>query len=320
MIGNDLELAAGLLSKGELVAIPTETVYGLAANALNPDAALRIFEAKERPAFDPLIVHIPSVESMELYAEEIPEVARKLALRFWPGPLTLVLPKKAIVPDIISSGLSTVGLRMPNHPLTLSLLKLLPFPLAAPSANPFGYISPTTPQHVEDQLGTKIAYILDGGPCAVGVESTIVGFEDGEVFVYRLGGLTLEDIRQIAPDAELKLNSSSNPQAPGMLASHYAPRKPIYRGNIAELLLTYTDKKVGVLSFTSDFSENASVIAMEILSPSGNLQEAAGNLFAALRRLDALDLDLILTEEVPDVSLGRAINDRLRRATHSSGH
>ncbi len=314
IIGTELSQAIMLLSKGEVVAIPTETVYGLAANALDAHAALKIFEAKQRPTFDPLIVHISGTDQINKYASEVPAVAMELAHLFWPGPLTIVLPKKEIIPDVISSGLPTVGLRCPAHPVALELLQRIPFPLAAPSANPFGYISPTTAQHVYDQLQDVIPYILDGGPCRIGVESTIVGWEDEGVFIYRLGGLSLEELRKVAPQIQLKINSSSDPKAPGMLASHYAPRKKFLLGNIEELLRLQTGNKVGVLNFQNAIGQSDHVIEREILSPQGDLFEAAAGLFAAMRRLDAGDAELIIAEPVPDVSIGRAINDRLRRA------
>jgi L-threonylcarbamoyladenylate synthase len=312
--GTDIHQAVTILSAGGLVAIPTETVYGLAANALNAHAALKIFEAKKRPSFDPLIVHISSLKEIYRYASVVPPAAVLLAEKFWPGPLTLVLPKQDLIPDVISSGLSTVGLRVPNHPLTLELLSKLPFPLAAPSANPFGYISPTTAKHVEDQLGDAVDYILDGGPCRVGVESTIVGFEEDVPVVFRLGGLTVEDIRTLVPEVMLKINASSNPQAPGMLASHYAPRKRFVLGKLSELLAAHSGEKLGILSFKEMVADGENIVQQEVLSPAGDLFEAAAELFAAMRRLDTGTADLILAETVPDVSIGRAINDRLRRA------
>lgn len=314
-IGKQVDRAVALLCKGELVSIPTETVYGLAANALNPVAVFNIFKVKERPTFDPLIVHIPKVEVLDLYAHSVPRMAYDLAMAFWPGPLTLILPRKSIIPDLVCSGLDTVGLRQPSHPLTLELLNQLDFPLAAPSANPFGYISPTTAQHVYDQLQGKLPYILDGGPCRVGVESTIVGFEGDEVFIYRLGGLTLEEIRKVAPHCRLKLNTSSNPVAPGMLKSHYAPQHPFYIGDINQLLMQFSGKRLGVLSFEKNYSEDEFVEVNEVLSKDGSLDEAAVKLFSAMRVLDASSIDVIIGEFVPDEGIGRAINDRLNRAT-----
>ena len=312
-IGKSVETAAHLLEKGELVAIPTETVYGLAANALNEKAVLEIFKVKNRPQFDPLIVHVASMAKAKELAETFPEKAEKLAATFWPGPLTLLLKKKSFIPDLVTSGLDTVAIRCPDHDLTRALLQALSFPLAAPSANPFGYISPTRPAHVNEQLGEKIKYILDGGDCAVGIESTIIGFENEVPMVYRLGGLSLEKIESVIGKVSVQLNSSSNPKAPGQLQSHYAPTKKMKLGNINDLLRLYGTERVGVITFQKHM-ENIDGDHQIILSPTGNLEEAAQKLFASLRTLDKNDIDMILAEEVPDVGLGKAINDRLRRA------
>jgi L-threonylcarbamoyladenylate synthase len=316
IIGTDVGLAATLLKDGRLVGIPTETVYGLAANALMPPAVLDIFRVKGRPAFDPLIVHVGEKESLGRYAVRIPDEAMALADRFWPGPLTLVLPKAACIPDEVSSGLDTVGLRMPDHPLTLALLRQTGFPLAAPSANPFGYISPTSAMHVYDQLQGKIPYILDGGPCRVGVESTIVGFEEDVPVIYRLGGLTVEDIRSVAPSAKVVLHASSDPRAPGMLKSHYAPRIPLFLGDLESLLDQHKGKRIGVLAFNTPPVPCASIRSVQLLSSSSDMNEAASRLFGAMRLLDHSEVDVVLAEPVPDQGLGKAINDRLRRAAH----
>ena len=307
--GTDIGKAIKLLTNDELVAIPTETVYGLAGNALSREAVTKIFSVKNRPQFDPLIVHVPNLEKAKDYVLEIPEAAKKLADKFWPGPLTLLLKKKPIIPDLVTAGLDTVGIRRPDHSLTRQLLKELPFPLAAPSANPFGYVSPTKPAHVEEQLGHKIPYILDGGPCPVGIESTIVGFENDKPVVYRLGGLSLEDIEATIGTVTLMTHSTSNPKSPGQLKSHYAPVKKVILGSI-EALLKIHKTNVGVLSFQNDFDTANQII----LSPSGKLDEAAQHLFEALRAFDKMDVEVVLTELVPDQGLGRAINDRLRRA------
>lgn len=313
MIGNDATQAAALLGQGQAVAIPTETVYGLAANAFDPDAVLKVFAIKQRPSFDPLIVHIGRMGQLNEVAAHVPEKARLLIERFWPGPLTVVLPKRASIPDVVTSGLDTVGVRMPSHPLALELLRSLPFPLAAPSANPFGYVSPTTAQHVADQLGSKVPYILDGGPCAVGVESTIIGFMPAPVLL-RAGGVPVEDVEAVIGPLGKPITSpvGDRPEAPGMLASHYAPRKRVVIGDPAAIRLHHHGKRMGVISFTSNYGEAEN----EVLSPSGDLHEAARNLFAALRRLDVSDVDLIAAEVFPEVGLGCAINDRLRRAAH----
>lgn len=312
--GTDLAKAKTLLESGALVAIPTETVYGLAGNALNEKALLAIFETKNRPQFDPLIVHVASLEQARDLVIGFPAAAEKLAKEFWPGPLTLLLRKKNSVPDLATSGLDTVGIRCPDHPLTLSLLRELSFPLAAPSANPFGYVSPTQASHVNDQLGSKIGYILDGGASRVGIESTIVGFtpEDTPV-IYRLGGLSVEQVESVAGTASIQVNSSSNPKAPGQLKSHYAPGKPVRVGNLEQLLKEYRGARVGVIAFQHLLKEIDPSL-QQVLSPKGDVAEAAANLFRALRELDKKPVDTILAEPVPEAGLGRAINDRLQRA------
>lgn len=310
--GSDLEVAKEFLIKGELVAIPTETVYGLAGNALNENAVLSIFEVKKRPAFDPLIIHTDSIEKVAIYVSDIPEKARVLAEKFWPGPLTLLLPKKPNVPDLVTSGLDTVAVRIPDHPLTKALLASLSFPLAAPSANPFGYISPTKPSHVDQQLGDQIPYILDGGECQVGIESTIVGFESGHTIVYRLGGLDIAEIEQLVGPVMLTPHSSSDPKAPGMLKSHYAPRKPLKLQKRADIKTG--SAQTGYLLF-DQYLEGVDRQYQRLLSPGGHLKEAAHNLFAYLRELDALPVSEIQAELVPAKGLGLAINDRLQRAS-----
>jgi L-threonylcarbamoyladenylate synthase len=292
------------------VAIPTETVYGLAGNALSVGSVTRIFEVKNRPRFDPLIVHVPDIAHAEKYTQEIPEKAKLLASHFWPGPLTLLLKRKNVIPDLVTSGLDTVGIRCPNHDLTRELLTSLPFPLAAPSANPFGYVSPTRPEHVQDQLGERIAYILDGGACPVGIESTIAGFEGDDVIIHRTGGLGIEDIERVIGKVSIQTHSVSNPKAPGQLKSHYAPGKKVVVGNIRDLMNEQASSRIGVLSFKDDYQSRFQFI----LSRAGNIEEAAQNLFSALRYLDKEPIDMIVAEFVPNVGLGRAINDRLRRA------
>ncbi len=311
-IGQNIAQAADWLTAGNVVGIPTETVYGLAGNALNPDAVLTIFRVKNRPAFDPLILHTNNLDRLSEYVTELPEPARLLAERYWPGPLTLLLPKHERVPDLVTSGLPMVAVRVPNHPLTLSLLASLDFPLAAPSANPFGYISPTTAQHVADQLGDQVPYILDGGPAQVGLESTIVGFEAGKPVVYRLGGMALDQIEAITGPVDVRSHSTSNPKAPGMLSSHYAPRVPLTllsAGSSPE-----PAPRIGALAFRQPFA-GIPLPQQRILSETGDITEAAHNLFSYLRELDALDLDHIYAETLPGQGLGAAINDRLRRAS-----
>ena len=316
-IGQQIAVAANLLQKGELVAIPTETVYGLAGNALNPSAVATIFEVKNRPTFNPLIVHTDTLEKIRPYVQNIPVLARLLAAQFWPGPLTLLLPRTSRIPDIVTAGLDRVAVRIPRHPLTQQLLATLDFPLAAPSANPSGYVSPTEAVHVAEQLGEKIPYILDGGPCRVGLESTIAGVEAERVIVYRWGGISQEQLQK-AVGAHVSVGPHSsetvkNPQAPGMLKSHYSPQRRVVIGTIPDVLHRYPLEKVAIISFSTNYPQ-VPESRQVVLSASSNLAEAAQRLFAALRQLDKLPVEYILTELVPDKGLGRAINDRLRRA------
>lgn len=309
-IGSNIEQAAAYLQEGRVIGIPTETVYGLAGNALRTEIVTKIFEIKNRPSFDPLIVHCPSRESVSHYVTEVPQWANDLMKAFSPGPLTFLLPRKTIIPDLVTSGLDRVAIRIPAHPVAAELLSLLDFPLAAPSANPFGYISPTSAFHVEAQLGNLIPYILDGGHCTIGLESTIIGEENRKLIVYRAGGLSIEEIEKITGPVEIREGSSS-PQAPGMLKSHYAPRKKFILGNLKELTEQYSGKNYSVLSFEDSYPGKHN----KILSPEGDLFEAAHNLFSYMRMLDESDSEFILAEKVPDKGLGVAINDRLNRAS-----
>jgi len=307
-IGTDIYRAAALLNAGECVAIPTETVYGLAANALAPAAVNSIFRIKNRPDFDPLILHAGSMEAALTWGKHWPDVAINLAKAFWPGPLTLVVPRAESLPLSLSSGLDTVGIRVPRHPLTQALLQLLDFPLAAPSANPFGYVSPTSAQHVQNSLGEKITYILDGGSCAVGVESTIVAFPNNKPLLLRHGGIPKEDIESVAGKVDELLHSSSRPQAPGMLSSHYAPRVPLAKyngepGNPNEALLSLYGK-VNAAGFAK----------VKVLSPNTDVFEAARNLYAYLRELDTPEIQQIRVEMPGMHGLERALYDRLIRA------
>ena len=285
----------------------------MAANALDEEAVTEIFKIKNRPFFDPLIVHIADKKEAEKYASYFPKKAKKLANIFWPGPLTLVLPKSETIPDLVTSGLPFVGLRVPNHPLTLQLLKQLPFPLAAPSANPFGYVSPTTAKHVEEQLGDKVSYILDGGPCEVGLESTIVMFENDEYpVILRLGGLSIEAIENCIGKVALNIASHSKPNSPGQLDKHYATRTPLKF--VAEVdINTIGKSKTGAIVFYKPF-DFLPLEDQKVLSSVKSTEEAAHNLFAAMRELDNLNFDLIITETFPSKGLGPAINDRLNRA------
>jgi len=316
MITNNINLAIDTLNKNGVVAIPTETVYGLAGNAFNEIALQNIFEIKKRPLFNPLIVHIKSIECLEKVAIEIPENAYVLAQYFWPGPLTLILKKNTQVPNLVTAGKPTVAVRVPNHPLTLTLLDSLDFPLAAPSANPFGSISPTAAEHVFNYFENKIDVILDGGKCESGVESTIIGFEDNVPILYRHGSISIEDIESKVGKIKKHTNNNDSPDAPGMLSRHYSPTTKTYlTNNVTELLHSNIGKKVGLLLFKNKvIGEN--IIAQEILSESGDIKVAAQNLYAALHRLDKCKLDVIIAEIFPDKGLGKTINDRLQRAAN----
>ena len=322
---SDIARAAAILRDGGLVAFPTETVYGLGANALDERAVARVFEAKARPRFDPLIVHIADLQWLGRLTADFPPLARKLADKFWPGPLTLVLPKTPAVPDLVTAGGPTVAIRVPDHPVALRLLRAVDLPIAAPSANPFGRISPTCAEHVREQLGSQIDLILDGGPCRVGVESTVLQLTPQGPLLLRPGGTTLEEIEELIGTVQLPGTSSTHVPvtglvSPGTLAQHYAPRTALVLRTSEHASDCDGDfgssGRIGLLSFRGD--EQVSRFAkIEVLSRTGDLREAAANLFAALRRLDAAGLDLIIAETFPEAGLGRALNDRLRRAAHS---
>ncbi|MCG1034851.1 L-threonylcarbamoyladenylate synthase [Polaribacter sargassicola] len=316
IISKDIQKAIELLSNDKLVAIPTETVYGLAGNIFSEKAIKSIFSTKKRPFFNPLIVHIPSVDSLKDIVINVPEKAQLLANAFWPGSMTMVLKKNEKIPDLITAGKDTVAVRVPNHPVTLSLLKQLPFPLAAPSANPFGSISPTKPEHVERYFKNDIQQVLDGGACTNGIESTIIGFENDEPIIYRLGALALEDIEAVVGKISIKNKKEESPDAPGMLARHYAPStKTFLVDDISTEIKNHLDKKIGVLPFKNSLKD-ASLTEI-ILSKKGSMHEAASKLYDALHELDHLNLDVIIAERFPDNGLGKSINDRLQRATFS---
>mgnify|MGYP001773061700 CR=1 FL=1 len=313
VIANDenIKLAGSIIKKGGLVAFPTETVYGLGADALNPYAVAKIFEVKKRPKFDPLIVHISKIQWLEKLTKKIDERAFKLIEKFWPGPLTLVLPKSEIVPDIVTAGLPSVAIRMPSHPVALALIENAETPISAPSANPFGYISPTTAEHVEKQLGDKIDLILDGGKCPIGVESTVLSLLE-EPTILRPGGLPIEEIEKVIGKVKIQTKAEKI-LSPGQLQTHYSPRTPVKIFSSIDELFGKNLENAGILLFKKhDFEIKSKHV--EILSENGDLIEAASNLFLALHRLDEAGVDVIYAQEVPEVGLGIAIMDRLRKA------
>ena len=307
-----IEEAADLLQSGGVAAFPTETVYGLGADVFNPEAVARIFELKGRPLFNPLLAHISDIKMLGTLTETISDTARALIKEFWPGPLTLVFPKKGGVPDIVTGGNPTVAVRMPSHPMAIELIKKAGAPIAAPSANAFGKTSPTTAIHVIEQLGDRGYKIIDGGASRVGVESTVLSLVHERPLLLRPGGLSVEEIERIVG----KIEHQSEPQlknleSPGLLASHYSPHTPfILEDSEPE---SNDDPKTGLLLFTGSGVKSAGPV--EILSPDGNTEEAAVNLYAAMRRLDKMGLDKIIAFKLPEEGLGKAVNDRISKAS-----
>ena len=314
MISNNIELAASILRDEGIIGLPTETVYGLAGNVFSEKAIKEIYQVKQRPLYNPLIVHIKGIEYLESVVMEIPPIAIQLARRFWPGPLTLLLKKRSSIPDLVTSGKPTVAVRVPNHPIALALLNKLDFPLASPSANPFGMISPTRAEHVAAYF--KNTLVLDGGVCEAGIESTIIGFNNNEVIVYRLGSITIEEIESIAGEVKLINKNNNSPEAPGMLSKHYAPSTPlIFSDNIEECIEQFNGKKIALLLFNKTIENMPTDCFQMVLSPTGNLKEAASKLYDALHQLDKLTIEFILAEKFPEKGLGSVINDKLGRAS-----
>ncbi|MDG1534360.1 MAG: L-threonylcarbamoyladenylate synthase [Schleiferiaceae bacterium] len=307
--------AVDVLRQGQIVGLPTETVYGLGADATNEAAVAKLYKAKNRPSFDPLIVHVPTLAAVKEIAE-LSNAAEQLFLAFSPGPLTVVLPKKKTIPDLVTSGHPTVAVRIPAHPLMLDVLQSSGLCIAAPSANPFGFASPTTAQHVLDQLGTKISGVVDGGPCSIGIESTIVDMSSNTPKVLRLGGMALEQLERVLGPITAEL-SSSNPSAPGMLSSHYNPGTSVQLFDDREALLAALKSNdnpngIGILYWGETITHSSSFNLSEQKSDS----EAACNLFKGLRLLGKAPLTTIYVHLLPEYGLGRAVNDRLQRAAN----
>lgn len=309
-------LAAEILQREELVAIPTETVYGLAGNAFSPRAVARIYELKKRPEQHPLILHTDRLEKVNDWVTHFPKTAQKLAERFWPGPLTLVLPKKDIVPDYITGGKDTVAIRVPNHPLTLELLSQLDFPLVAPSANLFMSVSPTQPGHVLRYFESELPMVLDGGTCSEGLESTIIGFDGDMPVVYRLGSLSVEDIEQCVGEVKFPEKNDARVITPGMHPRHYAPKTPLILTSNPESVLNGIIASNLVLIRFKERLENCYHHQI-VLSERGSLREAASKLYETLHQLDAFQFSLIIAERFPNTGLGKTMNDRLERASKS---
>jgi L-threonylcarbamoyladenylate synthase len=313
MITSDLSFVKDQLERGEVVGIPTETVYGLAANIYDEQAIAKIFSTKRRPNTNPLIVHVKSMDQARTLVSHFPVKASILAERFWPGPLTLILPKSDLISAAITAQQSTVAIRMPNHKTTLALLETLDFPLAAPSANPYNRISPTRAAHVEAYF-PQIP-ILEGGNCEAGVESTILSFDGDEVVLLRHGAISIEDIEAEVGRILDRTSSESAHLAPGRSKKHYSP--------LCELIISYEplfmlsavkEKKVGILWFNEVKIASPKVAINHILSPSGSFKEAAAHMYDALHQLEKSGVELIIVERLPNYNLGRTINDRFERA------
>lgn len=302
------------LKSGELVSFPTETVYGLGADGLNETAVAKIFEAKKRPTFNPLILHISSLEMLNTIASYSSEKIKLLADKFWPGPLTLILKRKEIVPYLVTSGLETVAVRMPNNNIALELITKLGRPIAAPSANTFSKLSPTKAEHVEKQLGDKVNIILDGGNCKVGVESTIIEVSEESQILLRPGGISREDIEEIIGPLEESILKSITPNSPGQLEIHYAPNVPI-KFYSEELVKSSSNLRLGGIFF-SEVKHDDLFLVSKILSEKKDFSEAASNLFSILHELESHDLDLIIVEPIEREGLGIAIMDRLTKAVN----
>ena len=315
-VSTDRNSAVELLRQGEAVALPTETVYGLAADALNPIAVAKIFEAKGRPRFDPLIIHLPDPGWLEKVADPLKQdrqLVSSLAEKFWPGPFTMVLPKRDIIPEIVTAGLETVAVRISAHPIFSEIVSAFGKPLSAPSANRFGRISPTTAKHVLDELNGHIPLIIDGGPTTHGIESTIVAVYDGKIDILRRGPITSE---QLSKFGEVRIATVLEKiSVPGQLPSHYAPKTPLRIVDNLKSFTPMTNERCALLAWTP-IKNDERFVAIRNLSRQQHLREAAANLFRYLRELDALDVDLIVAERVPGEGLGGAILDRLQRASH----
>lgn len=304
--------AARLLKEGEVVAIPTETVYGLAGNAFEPKALAKIFAAKERPTFDPLIVHIADIAQLSEIAKDIPDSAYRLAEAYWPGPMTIILPKKDCIPDLCTSALPSVAVRFPSHPIAQAIIKESGLPLAAPSANLFKHVSPTTAEHVAAQLADRIAGIVDGGPCSVGVESSIISLV-GEPTVMRPGAITPEMFRKVLGEVKIKESTSKPGQpmlAPGQCDTHYRPQVPLYYGEVPAGY-TLPEQTVRIAFGT----QTGPIPATVNLSATGDMVEATSKLYAFMHDLDKSEYDLILVDPIPNKGIGIALNDRLKRAS-----
>ena len=314
MVNHDqIRRAAEAIRQGKIVAFPTETVYCLGADLYNKSAVAKVFEAKKRPKFDPLIVHISDREQLDPLVESVPQKAKALIKRFWPGGLTVVLPKKDTYHDIVTAGMIGVSVRLPSNETARELIRCAKTPIAVAAANTFGNVSPTTAQHVREDLGDAVEIILDDGPCTIGIETTIVSFLEEEPMKLRPGAIPLDEIEKVIGPVRRSVPPGYASFFPGMSDHHYTRRNIMMFMDQVEQLPQ--NIHIGLLSF-KPMEDITQFSAVEVLSPGGDLNEAARNLFSALRRLDAADIDLIVAQRVPEVGIGIAINDRLVRACH----
>ena len=316
MITSDISYAVNALNQGALVAIPTETVYGLAGSAFNEQAIQKIFQLKNRPTCNPLILHTHSINEVSKFVKEIPPTAMKLAEAFWPGPLTLLLPKKSIIPHSVTSGSHLVAVRIPNHRVTLDLLKQLDFPLVAPSANPYTRISPTNSKMVDEYFGDTLPCILEGDICAKGIESTIVGFHDNAPVIYRQGAISVDAIEFIAGKSKVLATVKERATTPGMSPMHYAQRTRFQIVDcISNFIIQNPILHIGVLTLgkTAIEQPNTTCIHLSIMR---DLEEASANLYKSMYELDGMELDCIIIERFPEVGIGKSLNDRISRASY----
>ena len=300
MITKDLSIALKHLRQGDVIGMPTETVYGLAGNAFDANAIQKIYSIKQRPATNPLIVHVGSIQQAETFVKEFPEPLRQLAQAFWPGPLTLLLKKSDRIPDVVTAGSDRVAIRIPNHPLTIELLNQLDFPVVAPSANPYTRISPTNAQQVDQYFGDQIPVVLDGGACEKGLESTIAGWEDGQVIVYRLGSLSIEQLESVVGTVCIRNQGEKVLLAPGMTKKHYSPSTPfLIVENVIDYQAQHPEQHIGIF-----------------LAGNEDPDEIAPGFYARLQEMDKMGFDVLIASRLSDQGLGRTINDRLKRAGH----
>jgi len=315
MIHQDITIAADDLRRGNLIGLPTETVYGLAANALNEFAIDKIYKLKNRPSSNPLIVHTHSLDEVAKFVTHIPPAAFKLAKAFWPGPLTLLLPKNKLISHAVTAGSHLVAIRIPQHPIALALLRILDFPLVAPSANPYTSISPTSAQMVEDYFGDALPCILDGGHCEKGIESTIVGFDGNNTIVYRQGAISIDAIEFIVGKIKVLATIKERVTTPGMAPMHYAPKTNfVIVEDVAEFINDYPTSRIGYIGMGENKIEHPNLQFISITA-TNDLEEAGMNLYQSMYFMDSLNLDHIIIKKFPETGIGKSLNDRISRAS-----